>query len=774
MRNLLRSGIVLLVAFGLALPIIAESAKSLYKKGEKAEQLGNYEQAFEFYQQAYEQSPKDVKYRVSAQRTRYLAAASYVRRGMLLREAGQLEGALALFEKAAQTDPSSFVATQEIRKTRALIEAGPQPPAASAPKVQTALDRAAGPVELAAIPDQRITLQMTEDAKVIYETIGKLAGLNVLFDPDYTSRRIRVALNKVTLEEALEIVALNSKTFWRPVTPNTIFVASDTATKRRELEQSVIRTFYLSNLSQQTELQEIVNAIRTLLNVTRVQPVTSQSAIVIRGTPDQILLAEKLINDIDRSKPEVVVEVAVMQVRRDKLRNLGIQPPSSASLGLAPTTTTNNGDDDDDDDDNTGNNTGQNQINLNRLTDLDARDFVLTVPAATANFLMTDSSTKVIQNPQIRALQGQKATLKIGDRVPVATGSFQPGIGGVGINPLVNTQFQYIDVGVNIDITPTVHANREITLKLMLDVSSVTQRVNIGGIDQPIIGQRRIEHDIRLKEGEVNLLGGILEESDVKSLSGIPGLAQIPILRYFFSSENVQRVENEIVFAVTPRLVRGIDLSELNMRAIDVGRGDASINVRRASPPMQPEAVPSSAPAPSPTQQQPPTTTQPQPQSQPQTTAGTSSAPAPAAAAPAVTAPAFVLDPTNITAASGGTVSVNVNVAGVENVYSVPIQMSYDSKLLELVNVSNGGFLSQDGQPVTIVHRADAESGTIQLTASRPPGSGGVSGAGTVFVLTFVARGSGDGALAVSRPGLRNPAMQAIPASGASANVAVR
>jgi general secretion pathway protein D len=644
-------------------------------------------------------------------------------------------------------------------------------------------------VELAAIPDQRITLQMTEDAKVIYETIGKLAGLNVLFDPDYTSRRIRVALNKVTLEEALEIVALESKTFWRPVTPNTIFVASDTATKRRELEQSVIRTFFLSNVSQQTELQEIVNAIRTLLNVTRVQLVTSQSAIVMRGTPDQVLLAEKLINDIDRSKPEVVVEIAVMQVRRDKLRNLGISPPTSASLALAPTTTTSTGDDDDD---NNNNNTTQNQINLNRLTDLDARDFVLTVPAATANFLMTDSSTKVMQNPQIRALQGQKASLKIGDRVPVATGSFQPGIGGVGINPLVNTQFQYIDVGVNIDITPTVHANREITLKLMLDVSSVTQRVNIGGIDQPIIGQRRIEHDIRLKEGEVNLLGGILEESDVKSLSGIPGLAQIPFFRYFFSSENVQRVENEIVFAVTPRLIRSHEFSELNRRAVDVGRGDTSINVRRASPPMQPEAVPSTAP-PAPTQPQP----QPQPQTPPanQPQAAVQQAPpttqpevgaqaqtgVPAAQAPAQTpaqspagGAALILDPATITSTPGGTVAVNLNVANADNVYSVPIQVSYDSKLLELVNVSNGGFLSQDGQPVTIVHRADPESGTIQLTASRPPGSGGVSGGGTVFVLTFIARGTGEGAMAVSRPGLRNPAMQAISATGGSARVTIR
>ena len=153
---------------------------------------------------------------------------------------------------------------------------------------------------------------------------------------------------------------------------------------------------------------------------------------------------------------------------------------------------------------------------------------------------MGDSNTKIIQNPQIRALDGQKATLKIGDRVPVATGSFQPGIGGVGINPLVNTQFQYLDVGVNIDITPRVHAGREVSLKLTMDVSAVTSYVSIGGISQPVIGQRKIEHEIRLKDGEVNLLGGMMEDTQTKALNGIPGLASIPILKYLFSQKDTE------------------------------------------------------------------------------------------------------------------------------------------------------------------------------------------------------------------------------------------
>src|SRR5205823_12823569 len=254
-------------------------------------------------------------------------------------------------------------------------------------------------------------------------------------------------------------------------------------------------------------------------------------------------------------------------------------PPTSATVALqsnTSTTTTTTG---------TGTSTGAaatsstsgtaNTINLNRLGNLNATDFTVTIPPATATALFSDSSTKIIQNPQIRAVDGQKASLKIGDRVPVATGSFQPGIGGVGINPLVNTQFQYLDVGVNIDITPHVHAGREVTLKVSMDVSSVTGQSNIGGISQPIIGQRKIEHEIRLKEGEVNLLGGILEDSTTKALSGIPWLSSVPLLKYLFSQTNTTHNENEIVLALVPHIVRGQELSELNERAIDVGTANA-------------------------------------------------------------------------------------------------------------------------------------------------------------------------------------------------------
>src|SRR6185503_513779 len=323
---------------------------------------------------------------------------------------------------------------QEIQVTNHLIQLGegtPQPSAQQPTVLERRLQDAGAPVELAAIPNIPMTMKQTEDSKIIFETIGKLAGINVLFDPDYTSRRIKVDLNSVSLEEALQIVAMESKTFWRPVTPNTIFVAADNPAKRKEVEQSVIKTFYLSNLSQPTELQDVVNALRQILEIQRIQPLPSEGAIVVRGTPDQIALAQKLVGDLDRSKPEVVVDIAVMQISRDKNRTLGISPPTSMSVQLQPNVITNPTTTPTGGTTTTPTTSTTNGINLNSLASLNATDFQVTISQATVTALFSDTNTKLIQNPQLRSVDGQKATLKIGDRIPIATGSFQPGIGGV-------------------------------------------------------------------------------------------------------------------------------------------------------------------------------------------------------------------------------------------------------------------------------------------------------------------------------------------------------
>src|SRR6202046_2725977 len=657
MKRLMPAAVALLVLV-VILPAIADKAKTIYEKGQDAEARENYEAAYDLFKQAYNLKPKDMRYKASFERMRFKAAATIVHQGQKLRDEGKLQEALAAFQKAALIDPSLFVAQQELKRRQQMInEATNPPPQAAGPPsgLQRKIREAGGPVELAPISVVPITVKLTEDSKVIYQTVGQLAGINVLFDPDYTSRRIKVELNGVTLEEALQISALESKTFWRAVTSNTIFVAQDNPAKRKELEQSVLKTFYLSNLSQPTELQDVVNAIRAVLDVQRVQQLLSQNALVVRGTPDQIALAEKLVDDLDRARPEVVVDIAVLQVSKDKSRTLGMNWPTSATVALqsninTATATTNS---------TTGTTTTPSSnggLELNTLGNLNATDFQVTIPSANLSAVMSDSDTKMLQNPQVRALDNQKATLKIGERVPVATGSFQPGIGGVGINPLVNTQFQYLDVGVNIDVTPHVHADREVTLKISMEISSVVSQASIGGISQPIIGQKKIEHEIRLRDGESSLIGGILDDSQTKALSGIPGLAQIPILKYLFGQTTQDHSQDETVFAITPHIIRGTTISELNQRAIDIGTAN-SIELRHLSRPSAPAGQAPQAPGAQPPANQ---ALNQQPSSPNPGTQGSAN---------------FLFDPGQLTAAKGNTFVVNLLISGAQNVYSVPVQL---------------------------------------------------------------------------------------------------
>ncbi|HET9409677.1 MAG TPA: cohesin domain-containing protein [Candidatus Sulfotelmatobacter sp.] len=768
--------VILLLAAAVCVAVAADSAKRSYERGQDAEARQSFEQAYDFYKRAYDLKPQDLRYRAAFERVRFEAASQIVHRGQKMRDEGLLQDALAEFQKAVGIDPSLFIGQQELKKTLQMIndKQNPPPQAAGPPSgLEKKVKDAQGPVELAPISNTPITVKLTEDSKVIYQTIGQLAGINVLFDPDYTSRRIKVELNGVTLEEALEITKFESKTFWRAVTPNTIFVAQDNPAKRKELEQSVLKTFYFENLSAPTELQDVTNAIRAVLDVQRVQQLPTQNAMVVRGTPDQIALAEKLIDDLDKPRPEVIIDIAVMQVSKDRSRTLGLLPPASATIQLQPninnTTTTST----------TNPTTGvttptttntQNGITLNSLGNLNATDFQVTIPAANLSAVMNNSDTKILQNPQVRALDNQKATLKIGDRVPVATGSFQPGIGGVGINPLVNTQFQYLDVGVNIDITPHVHAGREVTLKISMDISSVTGQSSIGGINQPIIGQRKIEHEIRLKDGEANLLGGILEDQQTKSLAGIPGLAQIPILKYLFGQTTQDHSENEIVFAIVPHIIRGADVNEINQRPIDIGTA-STIELRHVAH-VTPAASMSGPGATGPAAG---STASAAPQAAPSSSAPIQEIPSTANATGGTPgAPSFLFEPATITTTKGGTFVVNLTISGAQNVYSVPVQMNYDPQKLQLVNVSNGGFLSQDGQAVALVHREDETTGTLQITATRPPGAGGVSGQGAVVTITFQAKDSGQTPITITRGGARDPAQQAITVNGAQASVTVQ
>ena len=542
-------------------PAYSDQAKAAYARGVHAESKTQYDAAYEAYKEAYALKPKDAKYVAAYLRLRTSAAAEHVRKGQLLRDNLKLAEALAEFQRAAEIDGTNIAAQQEMGRTAGMLKKQAQQGVAPAPKPETALSKmieeAEGPVDLEPFSDTPLTLRMTTTADNVYKTIGKLAGINVLFDLDYKPQRINIELDDVPLREALRMVAMQSKTFWRPVSTKAIFVAAEG--RRKDFEDNVMTTFYLRNASTPNELQEVVSTLKGILDINRIQVNPTHSSITLRGTLDQMVLAQKLVSDIDKAKAEVVIDIAVLQISRHQLRTLGTAVPTSTSIALAaaaPGTV--------------------------KLGSLNGRDFQMAVPGGSFSFLMSDDNTKVLQNPEIRALDQEKATLKIGDRIPIATGSFQAGggVSGGGISPLVNTQFQYLDVGVNIDITPHIHSNREVTLKMVLEVSSVTGVQNIGGINQPTIGQRRIEHESRLEDGEINLVGGILTDEETHSLSGYPWLAKIPLLKYLFGQENKDRRETEIVFAITPHIVRAEEITDENLRLIDIGTS-SSVALRR-------------------------------------------------------------------------------------------------------------------------------------------------------------------------------------------------
>jgi len=503
----------------------------------------------------------------------------------------------------------------------------------------------------------------------------------------------------------------------------------------------------LKNTILPQDLTEIVNGLRQLLDLRRVQQFNAQNAIIVRDTPDKVMLAEKIVNDIDKPKAEVVIQFSVLQARRDRLRDLGINPGTSASLTFTPpnaTTTTTN-----------GTNTNNTALQLNALSHLGTGDYSITLPSATATALLTDSQTRIIDDPEIRMVDGQDAKLRIGDRVPVATGSFQAGVGvgatGAGgsiVNPLVNTQFQYLDVGVIVDVTPRIHSdNREVSLKLSVEVSSVTGQQNIGGISQPVISTRKIEHDVRLQDGEVNILGGLVQRTNTRSLTGLPGLSQIPFLRYFTSQENTETEDQEVLIVVIPHIIRIPNITAENLRSIASGT-DTNPEIHLESVVMTPP-IPAAANGATAAGNARPT--EPAGQAVAAGTQGavpaqTPAAPAPGAAppAPATGMPVLAFEPANVTLKAGETSTIGVVVQSAQDLYSVPMLMQYDPKIISVEDVRQGGFLSGGQQPIAVVQRVDKERGQAIVSATRMPNTPGVSGNGTIFgvVVKGVAPGS--------------------------------
>jgi general secretion pathway protein D len=761
----------------------------LYKLGTEAEARKEYDKALEYFQEALSTDPQETIYQLGARRVRFESGQQHVESGKKLLQAGDLEKALAEFQKAFAADPGSMIALQDIQQTKELLEEkqkGLLPPgekpltsAEKAQKDSLAMIQSLLPVpELKPVTNQISLLKMNnQPPKVLYETVGKLAGINVLFDPTMQpGKNANLDLNNVTLQEALDYIALLTKTYWKPVSGNAIFVTEDNVTKRRDYEDEVVKVFYLKNPTSTQEFSEMVTAVRSVTDVRRMFQFNAENAIVVRDTVDKVALVEKLLHDLDKPKAEVVVDVIVMDVASDVSHNIGaglvsaggtnglsvpfqfspVNPITSTTTGAngtggtgatgttGTTTTTTTG----------STTSGSSFISLSQLGHLSSADFSTTLPGAMLQAVMSDSRTKIQESPQVRVSDGQKVSLKIGEKYPYATGSFQPGVGTVGVSPLVSTQFQFVDIGVNVELTQHVHGSDEVTLHVSVDISNIANTLNLGGLSQPVIGQKKNEADIRLRDGEVSLLGGLMSDQDTSVISGIPGLVNIPVLgKYLFGNTSKDKQKEQLMIALIPHIVRKPDITGLDLRGISAGT-DATVKLSYAPRVEEPAALTPGAP-------------------------GAPAAPAPGTAAAVTPAtpggPAsLAFNQARVQAQLSSQVAIVLQAQNMTDLASVPVKVRWDPKVLRLEMIAAGALLIQDGRITAPSLDIRNDTGDASIDVNRVAGAGGVNGTGPLLQLTFTAVGKGTTTVSVTEAALKNSAQQPIVVQTPSVSVTVQ
>ncbi len=786
-QRLRRAAILLVSASLLTQPVLAgaRKAKSLYRQGQAAELSGRYDEAYEKYSLATREAPRVHRYTLAERRMRFVASQSHVESGVQIRGQGLYEEALLEFERAMAIDPGSSVAAQERTRTIRMIEERGK--AAGAEKTPEALESAleaerherglrvgtiTPPPDLEPLSNQPINLMLNEKSKVVFETIGKLAGINMLFDPDYSDEDIEIEIRNATLTEALDYVSLIAKAFWKPLTHNAVLVTDDNPNKRREYEDEVVKTVYLTNLSTPQDLSEVSTAIRGLTDIRRMFTVNSMNAIVMRGSRPKIAIAEKIVHDMDKPRAEVIIDVLVLETSKTRKRTTGFTPVSGGANGLQfplvfdGAATAASG--------------GTAALPLNRLGDVGTGSWSTSLPGFVLSAIFSNSDTELLQSPRIRTADNHQADLRIGDQVPIASGSFQPGVGGVGISPLVNTQFQFKDVGVNVSLTPKIHANRDVSMHVEIEISNVKDVVDLGGISQPIIGQRTIQHDLRVREGEASVIGGLNQSQIFKTRSGVPFLGEIPVVGRLFSEHDVQRVESEVLLVLVPHIVRmpGIDASNLrtiatgteqkfSLRYEEVGNGKPAIPPvdPKALEPAQAEAPPApessvAAPAAEPEQAalSQPTPEEPEP---------TADAPVPAeieqpavpdsAPAQEPQGPRLFLEPAAVEIGVGQEITLSLMVGDAVELSSMPMRIQYDREKLRLTGIEKGPFMSgQDASDIIFSRSIRHANGLAAVNISRFPGAGGADGEGELVTLTFEGLAAGAAQLRVFATGPRN------------------
>jgi general secretion pathway protein D len=569
------------------------AASAALGRGREFERRQDYDAAVAEYTKAVRQKPNNTEARLALDRAKLRAAMDHFQRGRRHEALGRYEQALVEFEAAAELNPSSGDFDTAVRETRNKLRSKIAVSREGKTELQALIDRTrslpAPGLDLPADVKMPESLFFSgASSRLVFMAIGKIADISIGFDTSFREAPVTIDLRNTTLRDALTAVSDQTRMFYRVTAPRTVLIVPDTPAKRREYEEEIVRVFYLSN----ADLKETMDLLRMVLDARRISPVTGTNALTVKDTPERIDAASRLLAAIDKARPEVIIDVELLEVDRTRLQEYGLQiaspgsPGLDGAAGIAPDTVG-----------------PPPTISLQSLRNLTQADVLFAnLPNLYYRLLKTDTNTRTLANPQLRTMEGITAQARFGERVPVPVTTFQPvAQGGLPIQP--TTSFQYENIGVNIDITPRTHHEDEVTLTLRVAVQAVSG-VGFGGL--PTFANREINTQIRLRDGETNMLAGLIRDEERRTLDGIPGLSDLPVIGRIFAHNKTEINQSDIILTLTPHIIRVLDVSEDDLRAFRVGRDSGSSLGGDLPPaldiptPTPPPAAPPTAPAPAP------------------------------------------------------------------------------------------------------------------------------------------------------------------------------
>jgi general secretion pathway protein D len=546
------------------------AAQKAYKQGEEAARRGEWDRAVAHYIQAMNEKPDNPQYRVGFERARLAASQFHFQKAKQLTSNGNFEQAVIEFQLALDFDPTNQFVANELKSAR--LEYERQLNIEKLTEIERAKQEAKKKMQIYKVlgPEAETTIQSLkfhdDSLKHILDSLGALAGINIVYDSDFRDQEFSVSLDNITFRNALEQILVANRLYFKPLDQSTILIIPDNPQKRRQYDEQVIQTFYLSN----AELNDVLNLIRSVMQIQRIATNPQLNAITLRDTPDKIAIAQKIIEANDKSRSEILLNIEILEVDRDQALRYGIDLTTytvtqSLVVNGPPVG-------------------GVSTIFGNQLKAIDAASWSFTIPGIIYSALLNDQYTKLLATPQIRASEGQQVTVRLGDRVPIPVNVIQTAVAptpGQNVTTFPTTTFQQQDIGINIDVTPRVHHNREISLTMRFELTSITAP----GTTQipPTIGNRTVNTVIRLKDGETNLLAGLLRRDERKALRGIPGIANIPILRELFASNDKALQEKDIIFTITPHILRTPNITVDDLAPIWIGTED-DIRLKPAPP----------------------------------------------------------------------------------------------------------------------------------------------------------------------------------------------